>query len=101
MRLFALPAIAVFCLVLALNAVADSDPRKARDAVKLGKAAPMEVLLDRVGKEFPGQVLKLELEEEDGTGWVYEVKVLGEDGVVVEVEYDAGSLKVLEVERGR
>ncbi|GAB6052685.1 hypothetical protein JCM17960_15050 [Magnetospira thiophila] len=63
---------------------------------------PMSLLLEKVAKEIPGRVLKVELEEDHDSpsGQKYEVKILREDGRVVEMELDAVSLDVLEVEEG-
>ncbi|MDH1688981.1 PepSY domain-containing protein [Stenotrophomonas maltophilia] len=44
-------------------------------------------------KRFPGQLLEVELD--DG---VYEVEILRSDGVVVELDYDARSGKLLKTE---
>jgi uncharacterized membrane protein YkoI len=45
-------------------------------------------------------LLKVELEDEDDapSGFIYEIKILKSDGSVIEVEYDAKTLKILEVE---
>lgn len=47
-----------------------------------------------------GQVLKTELEDEDGF-LVYGVEVVGTDKAIVEVKVDAGSGKVLAMERDK
>lgn len=101
MRLFALVTLIA---ALALPAAADDDDHgRARAAMAAGKIVSMEALLERVRADFPGRVLRIEVEDEDDapSGWAYEVKVLGDDGVVVEVEYDAATLEVIEVEGGR
>ncbi len=97
--------LAVFALLAAAFSVpawSDSGRLPAHTAVELGRVAPLEKLFERVRAEFPGRIIKLELEDEDGTvgGWVYEVKILRGDGVVIEVEYDAVDLRVLEAEGG-
>ncbi|CCQ75059.1 PepSY domain-containing protein [Magnetospira sp. QH-2] len=72
------------------------------DSLPPAGLVPMDRMLERVAKDYPGRVLKVELEDEDDgpSGWVYEVKILREDGRVVEVELDAKSLDVIEVEEG-
>lgn len=78
----------------------DDDEEAAEAALARGEARPVRELLERVAGEFPGSVLKIELEDEDDGGitWVYEVKLLTPRGDVLELEYDAGSLELLEVE---
>ena len=45
-------------------------------------------------REHPGQVLEVELEQEDGR-WVYEVKLLQAGGRLMKLELDAGTGAVL------
>lgn len=63
--------------------------------------ATIGTVLESLGGEFPGQVLKVELEEDDDarSGWAYEVKVLTSDGQVIEIKLDAVSIERLEIER--
>lgn len=65
-------------------------------------AAALGDVIKRAQADFPGHILKLEFEHEDGVplGGVFEVKILQANGVVVEVEYDAVSLKIVGVEQG-
>lgn len=65
-------------LVLALAAgpgagVADeSDHEQARQALQAGKVLPLRSVLDIVERDFPGQVVKVEFEEDDGV-FLYEI----------------------------
>lgn len=66
-------------------------------------AAPIGSLLERVRRDFEGDVLKVELETEDEIEGrterlVYEVKILTPRGRVLELIYDARNLELLEVE---
>ena len=67
--------------------------------------APLRELFARVHERFPGNVLEVELEQEEHgrrAGWVYEVRLLTADGHVLKLLYDAASLELLEVKgRGR
>ena len=77
------------------------DHDRAREAVAAGELLPLHVLLERVSKTWPGQVLEVELEREGGT-WVVELKLLRPDGRLVELEVDGGTARVLRVsEDGR
>lgn len=90
-------------LVLALvsgvvgMAVADSgDHERARRAVEAGEVLPLRDVLARVEVDYPGQVMELELERDDGL-WLYEIKILQSGGVLIELEVDARDGRVLAV----
>ena len=80
------------------RAAADDDRARAPADV-----ASIDAALAAVQRDYPGRVLKVELERDrDGpSGWVYEVKTLGRGGRVIEVELDAVSLETLNVEGDR
>lgn len=73
----------------------ESDHERARDAVQSGQALALPVLLERLQRTHPGQVLEIELERDDGR-WVYEVKLLQPGGQVVKLAVDARTAEVLE-----
>jgi len=65
--------------------------------------APLRSLLAQVQKNYPGQVLEVELEKEEYNNtniWVYEIKLLTKNGNVLKLEYDAINLKLLKL-KGR
>ena len=71
-------------------ALADNEQDRARAAVQAGKVLPLKTLLERLEREHPGQVLEVELEQEDGR-WIYEIKLLQPGGRLVKLELDAAS----------
>jgi hypothetical protein len=78
-----------------------SDPRdheRARAAVQAGEVLPLPLLLERLQRTHPGQVLELELEREHGR-WIYEVKLLQPGGQLLKLALDAGTGQVLEARR--
>lgn len=75
-------------------ALADNEQDRARAAVQAGKVLPLKTLLERLEREHPGQVLEVELEQEDGR-WIYEIKLLQPGGRLVKLELDAASGTVL------
>ncbi len=75
--------------------LADNDQDRARAAVQAGKVLPLKTLLERLQREHPGQVLEVELEQEDGR-WIYEIKLLQPGGRLVKLEVDAASGAVLQ-----
>lgn len=74
--------------VAASPALADGDHERARAALQRGEIVPLRTILERAEREVPGRLLEAELEEEGGR-LVYEIKLLGADGRVVELLYDA------------
>ena len=91
----------VLMVALAVGAswsVADDDRES---TPKPGEVAPLKDLLALVQKKYPGQILEVELEQEeygDKDIWIYEVKILTRRGRVYELEYDAATLELLDTE---
>lgn len=73
------------------------DQERARAAVAAGEILPLGEILERRRSKLAGRILEVELEREDGR-WVYEIEVLQADGRKCEVEIDAATARVLEVE---
>ena len=87
-------------LLVALAGTAHGDDighGEARRLVQEGRILPLAEILERLASEVPGEVLKVELESDDGA-YVYEIEILRPDGRVQEVEVDAPSGKILEIE---
>ncbi|WP_210529713.1 PepSY domain-containing protein [Rubellimicrobium arenae] len=93
--------IRMFSLVLALAvpgpALAQEDSSVVRDAVARGEIRPLSDLLPRLAADYGGEVLDVELDNEDGV-LIYEFEILTGDGRLIEVEMLAASGEVLEVE---
>jgi uncharacterized membrane protein YkoI len=75
-------------------ALADDDHVEARRLLDAGEILPLEVILKNARQAFPGKVLDIELETDDRQ-IVYEVELLGADGIVKDVHIDARTGKVL------
>jgi uncharacterized membrane protein YkoI len=73
---------------------ADTDQDRARAAVQAGQVLSLKTVLDRLEREHPGQVLEVELEQEQGR-WLYEIKLIEPGGRLVKLELDAASGEVL------
>lgn len=81
--------IVLLAAALAVNgAAAGSDHERARRAVEEGRILPLKDILARAQQVNPGEVIEAELEEEDGS-FVYEIKLLTNDGRVMKLLYDA------------
>ena len=67
------------------------------DLVERGQVAPLQRFIDDALSRFPGRFLSAELEEDDGR-YVYEIEVITQQRRVMELEYDASTGELLEVE---
>lgn len=72
---------AISCGLFSANAWADDDHDRAHKARLAGKIKPLNVVLQELANEHPGQVLEVELEHEHER-WTYEIKLLSPDGRV-------------------
>lgn len=75
----------------------DADHELARRLLAEGRIKPLAEIMGAIHKEVPGEMLEVEFEAEDGR-YVYEFKILTPHGAVQEIEVDAATGKVLEVE---
>lgn len=75
----------------------DIDYQEARRLVQEGRILPLAEILDRARRAVPGELIKVELELENGA-YVYELKILRPDGRVQEVEIDAATANILKIE---
>ena len=71
-----------------------ADHDRAQQALQAGQVLPLQEVLLRVRQEYPGQVLAVELEEDDGL-LVYEIKLLQAGGQLVKLKLDARTALVL------
>ena len=63
----------------------NADHERARQAVEAGDVLPLRTILDRVEREYPGQVMEVELDREKGE-WVYEIKLLRKGGILMKLK---------------
>ena len=80
----------IFSLVVAMPGYADdvSDHDRARSALEAGEILPLKTVLEKVGRDTPGQVLEVELERQRDR-WVYEIKLLRPGGSLVKLLVEA------------
>lgn len=65
-----------------------NDHDRARKAVEAGEVLPLKSVLERVERDYPGQVMEVELDREDSR-WVYEIKILRSGGSLLKLKVDA------------
>jgi uncharacterized membrane protein YkoI len=75
----------------------EDDHDRARRAFEQGEVLPLAEILARVRGELGGEVVGVSFEREHDR-WVYEFKVIGAGGRLVEVYIDAATAEVLERE---
>jgi uncharacterized membrane protein YkoI len=77
----------------------DKDHDAALEALRRGEVLPLTRILPIVQKRVPGDVIKIKLDEDNDTGRInYSVKVLTSAGRIIEVEVDAKTGIISEVE---
>ena len=90
-KLFSLTSLILVSLAIAPTfnpAYADDDYIEARRLHESGEILPLETILERIRLTHPGKILEIELEKDDRQ-IVYEVEILGTDGVVREIYINA------------
>lgn len=96
-----LPIIIVLALVLPSTGGGQQDAlpdfELAQGAVERGEILPLAQILRRLDDEHPGTVVEVELEYSHGTR-VYEVELVTREGRLIEVEMDAATGAILQVE---
>jgi uncharacterized membrane protein YkoI len=100
-HLISLP-LALVALLVALSplpALADRDHDQARAALLAGEILPLPAILEGVTKSHPGSVLEVELERKRGR-WVYQFKLLRQDGSLLRLAVDARDGSILKQREG-
>ena len=94
-------AAALLCVAMVCStARADDhdDHERARHAVQSGQIRPLSEVLDALKKSHPGQVLEVELEQDDGQ-WLYEIKLLQTDGRLIKLKVNARTAQMIRSRR--
>lgn len=74
------------------------DHDRARQALEAGEILPLRTILERVERDYPGQIMEVELER-NVEGWRYEIKLLRTGGALVKLKIDARDGAVLDIKR--
>jgi uncharacterized membrane protein YkoI len=93
----ALTATALLSVILSSAYADDVGPEVAKRLLSEGRVRPLAEIVNAVRQKVPGELMEVELEIEDGV-YVYDIKLLGPNGRVQEVEADAATGKILKIE---
>ncbi len=77
------------------------DHDRARQALSRGEVRPIAEILARVANAVTGEVVEVEFERLRRHGdeaWIYELKIIAEDGRLLEVQVDAATGRILVAE---
>lgn len=76
------------------TALSGDDHDRAKQLMDAGDILPLEEIIEKAGREYPGRILETELEEK-GDQMIYELEILDENGIVWELRFDARTGKLL------
>ncbi|WP_251977255.1 PepSY domain-containing protein [Salinicola avicenniae] len=98
--LLLLPILPLLLSGTMLPAAADGNTwRDLHQEVKQGHLVGLTEIMDWLEARYEGQILEVELEQDDGGGRIeYEVEMIGPQGQVVEFEFDATNGELLSIE---
>ncbi|WP_297483873.1 hypothetical protein [uncultured Photobacterium sp.] len=90
----------ISCRVLASSA-ADIDEHhdNVMDAVAQGLIQPFSALQHKVRQQLLARIIRVELDKGDNE-WIYELKLIDSNNNIIKVEYEARTLKMIEI-KGR
>jgi uncharacterized membrane protein YkoI len=71
------------------------EEERIRDAVNNGDAAQLSDILERIGRQFPGEVLRVRLKGKD-EDLHYRIRILQPDGRRIDIEVDARTGHIIE-----
>jgi len=74
----------------------ESDHETARRAVECGEVMPLAAVLAAIRSHIPGKIIETEFEREEDS-WTYELKILDDQGRIVEMHVDAKTARILEI----
>ena len=79
---------------------ANNDHQEARRLLESGDILPLESILKSIRQKFSGKIIEIELEHKD-EHLVYEVEILGEDGVIREAYINAKTGQLIELKEDK
>ncbi|MEX0950758.1 MAG: PepSY domain-containing protein [Gammaproteobacteria bacterium] len=75
----------------------DADIDEIRRLKEAGSIMPLEDIIVKMRRDYPGRIIEIELDEDDGL-YVYEIEYVDDDGMVWDLELDARNGELLKRE---
>lgn len=95
-RLLATLALSLGIFAGQLQASPPKDHDLARQALEAGEILPLRSVLERIERDYPGEVMEVELEREDGK-WTYEIKMIRRGGGIAKLKLNAKDASLIEI----
>ena len=74
--------------------LAKIDADEARELKQSGQIMSLETLIAQLRQDYPGQIIEIELDDRDER-YVYDIELVDDAGVVIELRIDAATGEVL------
>ncbi|MGH8469585.1 MAG: PepSY domain-containing protein [Gammaproteobacteria bacterium] len=71
------------------------DHEQIRRLKESGRIRSLESVLKEIRRDYPGRIIEIELDDDDGS-YAYELELVDEQGIVWDLEIDARTGKLLE-----
>ena len=89
----------LLCAASALVPIAHADDdQRIRQLQRSGEILSLEQIFDRARKVKPGRIVDVDLDKDDGR-YIYEIELLERSGKVWEMEFDARTGELLQLEQ--
>ena len=85
-------------VLLPAPAVHADDDKRIRQLQRSGEILSLEQIFDKARRVKPGRIVDVDLDKDDGR-YVYEIELLESSGKVWEMEFDARTGELLELEQ--
>lgn len=107
--LFGLAVLFTLITLSTFSYAADSsDHERARLALESGEVQPLRAILENIEREYPGQVMEIELEREsenkrastyeenrNNAEWIYKIRLLRKGGLLIKLKVRARDGRIL------
>ncbi|TVO60718.1 PepSY domain-containing protein [Spiribacter vilamensis] len=87
----------IACSLPLVSLAGDEERRGLREQIESGKLLPLTQIIETLRRDYRGEVLEVELEDEDSVR-LYEIELLGPDGQIVEFVLDAATGEIIGME---
>ena len=78
--------------------MAKVDADEALELKQSGEIMSLEALIAQVQRDYPGQIIKIELDDRRDR-YIYEIELVNDEGVVIELDIDAATGEVIKYKK--